>query len=230
MRQPIELLSKTIGYSFNDLRLFENALTHRSAGSINNERLEFLGDAILGFVIADALCQQFSSANEGQLSRLRAEIVKGETLASLAHELDLGVYLVLGVGELRSGGQSRDSILADALEAILAAIYLDGGYEAARQVILKLFQNKLKKLSLDSHKKDPKTRLQEYVQAHKLELPSYTVTSIEGEQHDQQFYVKCVVASLDLECEGEGSSRRRAEQDSADRMLTQIYQREDLQK
>jgi ribonuclease-3 len=230
LRQPIELLSKAIGYSFNDLRLFENALTHRSAGSVNNERLEFLGDAILGFIIAEALCQQFSSANEGQLSRLRAEVVKGETLASLAHKLDLGVYLVLGVGELRSGGQSRDSILADALEAILAAIYLDGGYEAVKQVVFNLFQDKLKKLSLDTHTKDPKTRLQEYLQSRKLELPIYTVTDTEGEQHDQQFYVKCVVASLCLECEGKGSSRRRAEQDSADCMLTKIFQREDLPK
>jgi len=230
LRQPIELLSKAIGYSFNDLRLFENALTHRSAGSVNNERLEFLGDAILGFVVANELYQQFNSANEGQLSRLRSEVVKGEALASLARELDLGVYLSLGVGELRSGGQSRDSILADALEAILAAIYLDGGYEAVRQVILNLFQSRLKKLSLDSQKKDPKTRLQEYLQAHKLMLPSYTVAGVEGEQHDQQFCVKCIVEGLQLECEGNGSSRRRAEQDSADCMLAKIYQREDVQK
>jgi len=227
LRQPIELLSKAIGYSFNDLRLFENALTHRSAGSVNNERLEFLGDAILGFIVADELFHQFSSADEGQLSRLRSEIVKGEALASLARELDLGVYLALGAGEQRSGGQSRHSILADALEAILAAVYLDGGYEAARQVILHLFQSRLKRLSLDSQKKDPKTRLQEYLQARKLMLPNYSVVSVEGEQHEQQFSVKCTVDDLQLECNGDGSSRRRAEQDSADRMLLQIYKREE---
>ncbi|MCF6354884.1 MAG: ribonuclease III [Candidatus Polarisedimenticolaceae bacterium] len=227
MRQPTEHLSKAIGYSFNDPSLFENALTHRSAGSINNERLEFLGDAILGFVVADELYQQFKSANEGQLSRLRAEMVKGEALAVLARELDLGLYLALGVGELRSGGQGRDSILADALEAILAAIYLDGGYEAVRQVIHNLFQSKLKKLSLDSQKKDPKTRLQEHLQAHKHPLPEYSVAQVAGEQHEQQFLVQCVVTELQLECEGHGSSRRRAEQDAAEGMLTKIFQREE---
>ena len=226
MRQPTERLSKVIGYSFNDPSLFENALTHRSAGSVNNERLEFLGDAILGFVVADELYQQFSGANEGQLSRLRSEVVKGEALALLARELDLGVYLALGVGELRSGGQGRDSILADAVEAILAAIYLDGGYESARQVILHLFQSKLNKLSLDTQKKDPKTRLQEYLQAHKHALPDYSVVNIAGEQHDQQFSVQCVVADLQLACEGNGSSRRRAEQDAAEQMLNQLFQRE----
>jgi len=228
LRQPIERLAKTIGYSFNDLSLFENALTHRSAGSVNNERLEFLGDAILGFVIADELYQQFSTANEGQLSRLRAEIVKGESLAILARELDLGVYLALGAGELSSGGQSRASILADALEAVLAAIYLDGGYQAARQVIVNLFQKKLKRLSLDSQKKDPKTRLQEYVQAHKLALPLYSVVGVVGEQHDQQFCVKCHVPDLHLECEGNGNSRRKAEQSAADQIMTQILQRENV--
>ncbi len=226
MRQPIEHLSKAIGYVFNDLSLFENALTHRSAGSVNNERLEFLGDAILGFVIADELYQQFSSANEGQLSRLRAEVVKGEALALLARELDLGLYLTLGAGELRSGGQGRDSILADAMEAILAAIYLDGGYGAVRQVIHNLFQGKLKKLSLDAQKKDPKTRLQEHLQAHRHPLPEYCVANVAGEQHDQQFIVQCTVAELQLECEGSGSSRRRAEQDAAEKMLAQIFQRE----
>lgn len=226
MRQPTKHLSKAIGYVFNDPSLFENALTHRSAGSVNNERLEFLGDAILGFVVADELYQQFSSANEGQLSRLRSEVVKGEALALLARELDLGLYLALGVGELRSGGQGRDSILADAMEAILAAIYLDGGYEAVRQVILNLFQDKLKQLSLDSQKKDPKTALQEYLQAHKHALPEYVVVDVAGEQHDQQFSVQCVVADLHLECEGHGTSRRRAEQDAAERMLSQLFQRE----
>lgn len=223
MRQPVERLLKAIGYTFNDQRLAENALTHRSVGSNNNERLEFLGDAILGFVIADELYQHFNEADEGQLSRLRAELVKGESLAVLARELDLGAYLALGTGELRSGGQSRDSILADALEALFAAIYLDGGYKAARQVILNLFQPKLKALSLDVQQ-DPKTQLQEYLQAHKLALPSYSIVNIVGEQHDQLFHVKCVVADLDLESEGSGTSRRRAEQDAAERLLACIIQ------
>ncbi len=225
MRQPTEHLAKAIGYAFRDPSLFENALTHRSAGSVNNERLEFLGDAILGFVIADELYRQFDSANEGQLSRLRAEVVKGEALAALARELDLGLYLTLGTGELRSGGQGRNSILADAMEAILAAIYLDGGYEAARRVIRNLFRGRLKKLSLDSQKKDPKTRLQEYLQAHKHPLPEYAVADVAGEQHDQQFLVQCTVAGLQLACEGHGSSRRRAEQDAAERMLAKLFQR-----
>lgn len=222
MRQPVERLFKAIGYQFSDWRLAEIALTHRSVGSANNERFEFLGDAILGFVIADELYQHFKGADEGQLSRLRAELVKGESLAEVARKLDLGAYLSLGTGELRSGGQSRSSILADALEAIFAAIYIDGGYEASRQIILSLFQEKLDQLSLDSQQKDPKTRLQEHLQAHKLGLPSYSVVSISGEQHEQLFQVNCSIINLKQACDGHGSSRRRAEQDAANNMLAII--------
>ncbi len=218
----MERLLKAIDYTFSDHRLVETALTHRSAGAQNNERLEFLGDAILGFVIADELCRHFEGADEGQLSRLRARLVKGESLAALARELKLGDYLALGAGELRSGGQGRDSILADALEALFAAVYLDGGYEAARRVVLNLFQPRLKTLSLDAQQKDPKTRLQEYLQARRLGLPTYSVVSIAGEQHDQLFRVKCIAPHLEQESEGTGSSRRKAEQAAAERLLARL--------
>ncbi|VAX09926.1 Ribonuclease III [hydrothermal vent metagenome] len=224
MRQPVERLFKTIGYQFSDWRLANNALTHRSVGTANNERLEFLGDAILGFVIADELCQQFGAADEGQLSRLRAELVKGDSLAALARELDLGAYLFLGTGELRSGGQSRNSILADTMEAIFAAIYLDGGYEASRQIILSLFQEKLSQMSLGDQQKDPKTRLQEHLQAHKSALPNYSVVNVSGEQHEQMFQVQCSVDGFIQTCNGSGSSRRKAEQDAAEKMLAYLSQ------
>ena len=145
MREPTARLSKLIGYQFENQQLVDTALTHRSAGSVNNERLEFLGDAILGFIIADELYHRFPEANEGQLSRLRSNLVKGDSLAQIGKELDLGKYLRLGSGELRSGGQSRSSILADALEALFAAVYLDGGYREARQVVLDLFQQKFER-------------------------------------------------------------------------------------
>ncbi|MCW8890327.1 MAG: ribonuclease III [Sedimenticola sp.] len=222
MREPLERLCRTIGYEFNNPGLADTALTHRSAGSINNERLEFLGDAILGFVIADYLFAQFPEAAEGELSRLRATLVKGDSLAHIARELDLGKFLNLGPGELRSGGHSRGSILADALEALLAAIYLDGGYEKAREIILKLFDTKLTGLSKKSQLKDPKTRLQEMLQSKKLPLPVYTIVSITGEQHDQCFTVSCEVTQLDLVTEGQGTSRRKAEQDAANQFLRQL--------
>jgi ribonuclease-3 len=214
-----ERLCRTIDYQFVDGKLVEIALTHRSAGSPNNERLEFLGDAILGFVIADELFRSFPTADEGQLSRLRAGLVRKETLARVGRELDLGKYLVLGPGELRSGGQSRDSILADSLEALLAAVYLDGGYESVRTIILNLFNDRVRSLSLDSHQKDPKTRLQEFLQARQLSLPEYETLEISGDQHAQTFVVKCLVKALGMEVTGDGSSRRKAEQEAAGRML-----------
>ncbi len=222
MREPLERLCKTVGYDFKNRGLAETALTHRSAGSLNNERLEFLGDAILGFVIADFLYNQYPEADEGELSRLRAALVKGDSLARIAKGLDLGSYLNLGPGELRSGGHSRGSILADAVEALLAAIYLDGGYMEARRVVLSLFENRLQSLTKKSHQKDPKTRLQELLQSQKVPLPTYSVISISGEQHDQCFKVSCCVETLDLRSEGTGSSRRKAEQDAASQLLRQI--------
>ena len=165
MRVPIEYLCRKIGYDFSDKALIDKALTHRSAGGTNNERMEFLGDSILGFVVADELFNNLAHADEGDMSRLRSNLVRGATLAELAREIDLGDYLLLGPGELRSGGQSRDSILADALEAIFAAVYLDGGYVAARMVILDLYKNRLDDITTEKQLKDPKTRLQEYLQA-----------------------------------------------------------------
>jgi ribonuclease-3 len=219
---PIDGLCRAIDYQFVDGKLVKTALTHRSAGSPNNERLEFLGDAILGFVIADELFRSFPTADEGQLSRLRAGLVRKETLAQVGQELELGKYLVLGPGELRSGGQSRDSIIADSLEALLAAVYLDGGYGSVRSIILKLFDHRMRSLSLDSQQKDAKTRLQEYLQARQLSLPIYETLEVSGEQHAQIFVVKCVVQAMGLEAAGKGGSRRKAEQDAAGRLLESL--------
>ena len=180
MRPSTDNLCRALGHEFSDRTLIEQALTHRSVGGVNNERLEFLGDAILGFVIADELYHRFSSASEGQLSRLRSSLVKGETLADIARQFDLGDYLILGPGELRSGGQSRASILSDGLEAILAAIYLDSGYAATRRVILDVFTPRLENLDLKAQQKDPKTRLQELLQARKIPLPGYDVIETSG--------------------------------------------------
>lgn len=219
---PIEELCRAINYHFVDGKLVKTALTHRSAGSPNNERLEFLGDAILGFVIADELFRCFPAADEGQLSRLRAGLVRKETLAQVGRELELGKYLVLGSGELRSGGQSRDSIIADSLEALLAAVYLDGGYESVRSIILKLFDDRMQSLSLDSHQKDAKTQLQEYLQARQLSLPIYETLEVSGDQHAQTFVVKCVVEAMGMEAAGKGGSRRKAEQDAAGCLLESL--------
>jgi ribonuclease-3 len=216
----IDRLSRSIGYVFSDLKLIEQALTHRSAGGINNERFEYLGDAILGFVIADILFHRFPAASEGEMSRLRASLVKRDTLAAIAKEYSLGDYLILGSGELRSGGHARSSILADGLEAILGAIYLDSGYETTREAILRLFSGRLEKLSLSDQQKDPKTRLQELMQARKLSLPVYEVTQITGEPHNQVFRVICEVGELNHRIMGSGSSRRKAEQDAASQLLS----------
>ena len=220
MKPDIDTLCRQLGYSFNDRQLIEQALTHRSAGGANNERLEYLGDAILGFVIADALYHRFPEATEGQLSRLRSSLVKRDTLAKIAREFSLGDYLNLGPGELRSGGHARASILADGVEAVFAAIYLDGGYERIRQVILAIFSQRLQMLNLEDHQKDPKTRLQELLQARKLELPSYEVSGITGDPHQQVFTVICSVPELRKRVEGSGGSRRKAEQDAASHLLS----------
>jgi ribonuclease-3 len=216
------LIEGDLGYTFNQQALIEQALTHRSAGGKNNERLEYLGDAILGFVIADALYHHFTEASEGQLSRLRSVLVKRDTLAKVAREFALGDYLMLGQGELRSGGQSRDSILADSFEAVLAAIYLDGGYQATRTVILRVFSLRLEALNPDSQQKDSKTQLQEFLQAKKVSLPSYTILDVSGDPHAQHFKVECAVIDLQKKSLGEGNSRRKAEQDAARNMLSDL--------
>lgn len=215
----LERLGKQLEYAFTDAALLEQALTHRSAGANNNERLEFLGDAVLGAVIAEALYQQFPEAPEGDLSRLRASLVKKSSLASIARELNLGDYLVLGSGELKSGGYRRDSILADAVEAIFGAVYLDAGFQPARELILRQYQSRLAAIPSADSLKDPKTRLQEYLQSRQLELPDYEVTAITGEAHNQNFAVQCAIAEKNLYSEGQGRSRRKAEQAAAQAML-----------
>ena len=219
MRAPLAPLCNKIGYAFSDNGLLEQALTHRSAGSINNERFEFLGDAILDFVIAEELYRRFEQADEGQLSRLRATLVKRETLARIARELELGPCLNLGSGELRSGGQTRDSILADALEALFAAIYQDGGYSAAQATISQLFATRLDGLSLETHQKDPKTRLQEVLQATRQALPEYDIVATSGSEHERTFEVSCELKQLSRKTVARGGSRRKAEQAAAQAML-----------
>ncbi|HLA75158.1 MAG TPA: ribonuclease III [Gammaproteobacteria bacterium] len=221
MRKSLSTLCLELDYRFANIKLLEAALTHRSAGSANNERLEFLGDAILSFTIAAELYRRFPKASEGELSRLRASLVKGETLAQIARVLNVGNYLHLGSGELKSGGHSRDSTLTDALEAIMGAVYLDGGLEPCQRFILSLYQERLESLSPAAHLKDPKTRLQEYLQSRKLPPPLYNVLVVSGDAHAQMFKVQCEVDGM-CSIEGEGSSRRRAEQDAAAKALQLI--------
>lgn len=214
-------LQERLAYEFEDIGLLERALTHRSLGARNNERLEFLGDAILGFEVADRLYHQVDDADEGQLSRMRAHLVKRETLARIARELKLGAILRLGAGELRSGGQTRDSILADAVEAIIAAVYVDGGIDEARNLVRRLLGDRLADPTPETRRKDPKTRLQEYLQSTGKPLPSYDVASTSGDQHDQTFRIVCSTG-LAEDTEGEGSSRRKAEQAAARAMLERL--------
>lgn len=218
IRRP-ELLCKKLGLTFNDPQLFAMALTHRSVGAQNNERLEFLGDSILGFVIAQQLYEQFPEASEGVLSRLRASLVNQSSLAELARKHKLGDYLRLGSGELKSGGFRRDSILSDALEAIMGALFKDQGIGACQQWIEQLFAEKLKSLSLDNWQKDPKTQLQELMQAKKMELPEYTLVTMSGLAHEQTFQVKCTIPLTADACIGTGVSRKKAEQAAAEQML-----------
>ena len=219
---PAPWLRDRLGYAPHDLALFRAALTHRSAAGPNNERLEFLGDAVLNLVIAHELYGAFPHATEGDLSRLRARLVSREPLAEVALALGVGAALQLGSGELKSGGFRRQSILADAFEALCGAIYLDGGQAAAAPLIARLFAPRIAALPPPAALKDPKTRLQEYLQSRSLSLPRYAVLHIEGEDHEQTFRVSCEVPGLGLRCEGRGSSRRRAEQDAARCMLEEI--------
>jgi len=212
-------LDKRLGYRFSDVELLKTALTHRSVGGDNNERLEFIGDAILSLVISIEIYRRFSDADEGKLSRIRASLVKGDTLAKIARELELGGYLRLGGGELKSGGFRRESILADALEAVFGALYLDGGMEACRKVILALFDRRLESLPAATSLKDPKTQLQEYLQSRKMALPAYQVLRVQGNPPTQVFVVECNLADLAQTTTGEGGSRRKAEQDAARKAL-----------
>jgi ribonuclease-3 len=219
IRNP-EILARKLGLSFNKPQLFTMALTHRSMGAGNNERLEYLGDSVLGYVIAQQLFELFPTAEEGALSRLRASLVNQGSLAELARQHNLGDYLILGSGELKSGGFRRDSILSDALEAIMGALLLDQGIEICRQWVLTLFAEKLAELKADSWNKDPKTRLQEMMQAKKKELPSYDLLSMSGVDHAQVFEVKCTVSICEESAVAVGISRKKAEQAAAEQMLT----------
>jgi ribonuclease-3 len=208
-------LQRALGYQFVDSSLLELALTHRSVGGRNNERLEFLGDSILNHIIAEAIFSKFPKAREGEMSRMRSSLVKGETLARVARDLDIGDHLVLGSGERKSGGKRRGSILADALEAVIGAILLDSDVDTCRACVLEWFAPRLQALSLDDVSKDAKTRLQEYLQGRQRPLPEYALLGVQGEDHNQQFAVACRLAKPSLVVEGSGSSRRKAEQDAA---------------
>ncbi len=214
-----ETLAKKLGLAFNDPTIFTTALTHRSFGANNNERLEFLGDSILGFVIAQKLYDQLPGASEGALSRIRASLVNETSLAELARKHQLGDYLLLGQGELKSGGFRRDSILSDALEAIMGALFKDQGIVACQQWIEMLFEDKLQGLSLTHGQKDSKTQLQELMQAKKLDLPEYTLLTMTGPSHEQTFKVQCTIALITDASIGTGISRRKAEQAAAEKML-----------
>lgn len=212
-------LSRKLGYRFNNPDLLKIALTHRSSGDENNERLEFLGDSIVNFVIAEALYHQFPNAQEGDLSRWRATLINRDTLGYLARDFDMGRYTHLGQGELKSGGGERLSILSCTMEAVIGAVYLDGGFDAVRACILRWYDHLLKAITTTKSHKDPKTQLQEFLQAKHLSLPTYTVEDVQGEAHQQLFVVRCEVDGINEKAVGNGTSRRRAEQDAALIML-----------
>jgi ribonuclease III len=224
LKTAIEWLRDALGYEFRDAKLMEAALTHRSAGGSHNERLEFLGDSILNCVVATMVFREFAVADEGDLSRLRATLVSGESLASIANELNIGERLIMGSGELKSGGFRRKSILADAFEAIIGAIYIESGFAAASSTVERVFAPRLNRLPSATELKDPKTRLQEALQAKGLPIPEYQVESISGQAHHQVFRVSCSATALGLSALGEGQSRRAAEQVAAKLLLAQINQ------
>lgn len=211
----MDRLERRLNYHFVDKNLLQMALTHRSAATNHNERLEFLGDSVLNFVIASSLYDRFPSAREGELSRLRAKLVKEDTLADLGRELQLGSYLVLGSGELKTGGSRRDSILADGVEALLGAVLRDGGFQACQQLILEIYKERLDEVQPHDGLKDPKTRLQEFLQSRREALPAYDVTVVDGEAHSQLFTVRCQIQALSEPIIGKGASRRKAEQAAA---------------
>ena len=208
-------LSRIIHYTFQDASLMMMALTHRSFNAQHNERLEFLGDSILSFLIAQELYQRFPKIDEGDLSRLRAQLVKESSLSSIATSMGLGDFIQLGEGELKSAGWRRPSILADTLEAIIGAIYLDAGIEPAHQFVLRFFEKQLNEIDPKLIQKDAKTLLQELLQSQKSDLPIYTVVSIEGEAHSQSFAIECIIKKSNIKTQGIGQSRRIAEQEAA---------------
>ncbi|OOE90384.1 ribonuclease III [Salinivibrio sharmensis] len=222
MTKLTDKLQRDIGYQFSDAALLELALTHRSANGTHNERLEFLGDSILSFVIAEDLYHRFPKVDEGDMSRMRATLVRGNTLAEIGREFSLGEVMRLGPGELKSGGFRRDSILADAVEALIGAIFLDSDINRVQEIILKWYQHRLETIEPGASQKDPKTRLQEHLQGKRKPLPSYTVMKVRGEAHNQEFTVECQVSGLERSVIGKGSSRRKAEQAAAELALQKL--------
>lgn len=219
-------LSQTLGYSFRDAGLLQQALTHRSARGSSNERLEFLGDAVLDIVISEALYRSLPDAPEGDLSRLRASLVRDTSLAGIAADLDIGEHLILGGGERKTGGHRRQSILADALEALFGAVYLDSDFDTAAELIRAVFGDKLEDLPHADDLRDPKTRLQEWLQARAAAPPDYELVGVTGKAHQQRFEVRCLVPGQEP-ASGEGRSRRSAEQQSARRMLARLLADDD---
>ena len=218
----INNLLKKLEYSFNDIELLNEALTHRSYAAKNNERLEFLGDGILNFVIAHELFKQYPDVQEGDLSRLRANLVNKESLAVIAKQLALGDVIRLGSGELKSGGFRRPSILADAVESIFGAVYCDGGFESCRELIVRLYANRLSSPTDLQSLKDPKTQLQELLQSRRFALPDYQVTNVTGQAHAQIFHVRCNIKPMNIDVSGEGKSRRKAEQVAAEKAIAEV--------
>ena len=220
--KELKILEKSIKYKFKDDNLLTLAMTHRSHSGENNERLEFLGDSILNFVVADLLFKKFNDLDEGDLSRLRSQLVKEEPLSKLGNGLKIGDFLNLGVGELKSSGWRRPSILADAFEALIGAIFIDGGMKSAYKFIEDSYVELIEKINPKEIYKDPKTILQEFLQAQKVSLPSYEVINVEGEAHNQLFTVTCVVSKFDVKVEGGGRSRKIAEQEAAKEAMATI--------
>lgn len=220
--KQLKTFEKSIKYKFKDISLLELAMTHRSHSGKNNERLEFLGDSILNFIVADLLFQKFTDLDEGDLSRLRSQLVKEEPLSKLGNILNIGDFLNLGVGELKSSGWRRPSILADAFEALIGAIFIDGGMKAAHKFVEDSFNELIEKINPKEIHKDPKTILQEFLQAQKVPLPIYEVINVEGEAHNQLFSVSCSVSKFDVKAEGGGRSRKIAEQAAAKEAMATI--------
>ncbi|KFZ29623.1 ribonuclease III [Pseudidiomarina atlantica] len=225
-KPPITELEKAFGYQFQDDERLQQALTHRSANAVHNERLEFLGDSVLGIIISEALFERFPKIDEGDLSRMRATLVCGRNLAKLAQKFDIGKHLRLGPGEMKSGGHRRESILADAMEALLGAMYLESDLDTCRRVVLLWFKDQLQGIKPGAGHKDPKTRLQEFLQGRQLPLPAYDVVTIQGQAHNQRFTVSCTTELLNEPVLGSGTSRRKAEQQAASLTLEKIQQQE----
>ena len=225
--KEVNKLEGMLGYGFHSLSLIETALTHRSYSKSNNERLEFLGDSILNFTVAAELYKKFPDVPEGDLSRLRSSLVDKDTLAKVATSLGLGEYIQLGGGELKTGGWRRDSILADATEAIFGAVYEDAGILEAQALVLRLYQPFLKNIPSVEELKDGKTRLQEWLQGRKFPLPQYTVVSVSGKSHDQIFTIRCDVTSHEFSVDAQGKSRRKAEQEAAKLAMIKLLDKQE---